>query len=610
MIDFARRGRCFNPDVLAPNARRQRLNSFAVILVLCALVIVHRLYSLQIADFERWQDWALKQHFSEVTVASERGPIYDRSGNIMAVSVPAGSVYVRPRQVRERERVSAELAGILGIERSYVNARLDEKKPFVWIARQVPRQQAERVTALNMPGVGFVMESRRLYPYNQAASALLGKVGVDGIGLSGLEEQFEKQLHGEHLQTRITRDALGKTILISAKGDQLEQQRGDSLQLTIDASLQLIVDEELEAGRLAAKARSALAVMIDSDTGEILAMSQAPALNFNSDNAAGKGALRNAVAEAVFEPGSIMKPMVAAAAIERGVVRDTDMIDCEHGRFPFGRHTIKDVHPVDTVSFHDVVVRSSNIGMTKVGMKLGRKALYASLRDFGFGSRSGLGLAGESGGLLRAEEGWAAVDVATHSFGQGVAVTPLQMVRAMAAIANGGKLPELYLVSDGRDFQSKRIFSEATAERVQRMMYGVTEDLHGTGKNALISGVRVGGKTGTAQIARNNGRGYEPGAYNASFIGYVNAEGVGIRKLLTLMVVIQEPRGGSIYGGALAAPVFRKIMTRSLSYLSTRGEIGEEDLESQVSPPAKRGRDILISEPVASDIVRNVAYRQ
>ncbi|MBN8548985.1 MAG: penicillin-binding protein 2 [Deltaproteobacteria bacterium] len=598
--DYAKRAN-FCTTMLSADGRRTRLYLVAACAILWSAALVARLYSLQISDFEKWQEWALKQHFAEIELASERGPIFDRNGKMMAVSVPAGSVYVRPNLVQDKKAAAVSLASILEVDPKVIAKKLAEPKPFVWVQRQIPRAKAQQVEELNTPGLGYVLESRRFYPYNQAASTLIGKVGVDGHGLSGIEETFEKQLRGAEVKARFTRDALGKMIESPTETPlTADLPKGNAIRLTIDAGLQMIVDEELAAGKENANAKSAMAALVDADTGDILAISQAPAYNYNVRNVKSKAELTNKIAETVFEPGSIMKPLVAAAAMEEKVVSPGEMINCENGRYYFAKHTIKDVHPNSLISFRDVLVRSSNIGMTKVGARLGKERLYKYLRAFGFGKDSGLGLPGESGGILRSLESWSAVDVATHSFGQGIAVTPLQMVRAMSVIANGGNLPSLRVVESDAPATSQRVVSRAVADKVKELMYAVVEDQHGTGGKAVIEGVRVGGKTGTAQKANPNGRGYMPGAYMASFVGFVDGSPIGVKKTLTLMVVIDEPNTTSIYGGALAAPVFKRIMQRSLHFLSTRQDLGEsldgalenvpETIDAGLAtPPLKKG---------------------
>lgn len=559
------------------NERPWRLRLIGFFAVLWTAGLVWRMYSLQVSDVGRWQDWALRQHVAEVEIASERGPVMDRNGKLMAVSVPAESVYARPKQIKDRQATAKRLAQVLDVTPEVVMGKLSSKQPFVWIKRQVPRFQSAKVSELQLAGVGTVLESRRFYPYNQAASALIGKVGVDGVGLSGIESLYERRLHEDHITTRASRDAFGNIIQVVGDDSEggFELPKGDVLQLTVDADLQIIMDEELEAGRVSANAKAAMAVMVDSETGEILALSQSPNHNFNNPATDSKSALRNLLVEAVFEPGSTMKPIVAAAAMDAGVVSPKELINCENGRYPFSTHTIKDVHPSGVIPFHDVVVRSSNIGMTKVGIRLGQERLYSYLRTFGFGQSSQLGLAGESSGILRNVASWSRLDVATHSFGQGIAVTPLQIVRAVAAIANGGVLPQLSVVIDERGVpKGRRIISEKAADAARQMMVGVVEDEHGTGGNARIDGIVVGGKTGTAQKASQSGRGYLPGTYVASFVGFVDASSMGISRSITTMVIMDEPHAKSIYGGTLAAPVFKRIMERSLKFMATRNQLG------------------------------------
>jgi len=576
-FDFAMLRKSGTSASALASQRPLRLRVIGVFALLWTGALISRMYSVQVSDFDRWQDWAVKQHVTDVEIASERGPILDRNGKLVAVSVPAESIYVRPRQVKDRNLAVRELSNALGMKPAAVAEKLSSKQPFVWLKRQLPRYQAEKVTDLQLQGVGSVLESRRFYPYNNAASSLIGKVGIDGVGLSGVESLYEKRLHEEQIKTKAGKDAFGKIIHTSAQpeSEPFSPPRGEALQLTIDADLQIIMDEELDLGRQNANAKQAMAVMIDSDTGEIVALSQSPSYNFNNPSKSSKNELHNVLVEAVFEPGSVMKPMVAAAAVDAGVVKPSEMINCENGRFPFSKHTIKDVHPSGIISFHDGVVRSSNIGMTKVGIRMGSDRLYSYLRKFGFGQSSQLGLAGESAGILRSEPTWSKVDVATHSFGQGVAVTPLQVVRAVAAIANGGVLPKLSVVIGEQGIpEGTRIISEKAALAAQEMMYGVVEDEHGTGAKAKIDGLRVGGKTGTAQKASPHGRGYMAGAYVASFVGFVDGAPMGVNRNLTTMVIMDEPRAKSIYGGTLAAPVFQKVMERSFKFLATKSQLG------------------------------------
>jgi cell division protein FtsI (penicillin-binding protein 3) len=564
---------------LSKNVKRHRLNIIISILSLWSLVIVARLWNLQFHGDESWSNRALKQHVSDIKLAPERGAIISEDGKYLAISVPSLSLFVRPKQLKDIDEAAHIISSDLALPINQVLAKLKEDKPFVWVERQLPRLQVERLLAKKIRGIDAAVESKRAYPFNEAASMLLGKVGVDGQGLLGVEAIFDGSLRGESKTTRVLKDALGKKIVEEVA--DFELPKGEELRLSLNSDLQLILDEELERGVLNAKAKAGMAILIDALTGEVLAISQEPKVNYNYRQVSGEET-KNLLVETVAEPGSIFKPIVAAAALEEKVISANDMINCEAGRYPFSNHVIKDVHPSKIISFFDVVVRSSNIGMVKVGERLGEKRLYHYLTRFGFGEKTSLGLQGESAGILRNYRDWAKLDLATHSFGQGVAVTPLQMVRAVAAIANGGVLPELRLTPLSQEQTmieeiGRQVISSHTARIVREMMYAAVEDKEGTGGRAKISTVRVAGKTGTAQKARSDGKGYQKGAYLSSFVGFVDGrKELGIPKILTLLVSIDQPSAGNIYGGQVAAPVFSGAISRSLRALLTKRVIKRE----------------------------------
>jgi cell division protein FtsI (penicillin-binding protein 3) len=558
-----------------PEARRRcRLRFIGAAGILWVVLLLGRLYQLQVLDGERWRTTAARQHTSSFQIASERGPILDRNRDLLAVSVPAGSVFARPRKIpAERKReLSAYIAELLKMPRDVVLEKLNAPEPFLWVKRQVPRVQADKLRALNVEGLDYMIEPRRYYPYNEAGSSLLGKVGIDGAGLSGIEAAFDRRLRGEQVKTILARDALGNPIQnLDGSPGEFRLPKGAALQLTVDAALQLIVNEELHAALADTKAKGTAAVMIDGLTGEILAMGQAPSFDYNSDLVGGQHELVNSLIETVYEPGSTLKPVTAALALEQGVIKANELVNCENGAYHFGRHTINDVHGNKLLNLRDIIVRSSNIGISKVGWRLGRQRLFAGLQRFGFGEPPRLALPGETPGILRPVSAWAEIDVLTHSFGQGLAVTPLQMVRAFAAIANGGLLPELRLTAGQPAL--KRVMSPATSEQGREMLFGVVEDPHGTGQRAAVENLRIGGKTGTAQKAAVGGRGYLPGTYVASFVGFADVAPLKLNILPVLIVLVDEPHAATIYGGTLAAPVFHRMVERSVHLLVTRREL-------------------------------------
>lgn len=554
-----------------PIRRRRVGNSRFVILMIFAsfwcVGLATRLYLLQISASTSWRDWASRQHTANLETATPRGEILDRTGRPFAVSVPAGSLFAKPKQISDPVRVARALAAEIGVSERSLLQTLREQKSFVWVGRQLPRATVDRVLTLGLPGIGSLNESKRVYPFKEAASSLIGKTSVDGAGLSGLELQFDKALRSRTDATSVRKDALGNMIDVSDVSMNPRLHESGALRLTLDAALQTIVDEELERGRWEAKAKGAIALLVDAKTGDVLALSQAPTININNAVLDSKG-LSNRAVEAVFEPGSMIKPLIAGLALDSGIASENELIDCENGRFTVGSKTIKDVHPSKVITLRDVIIRSSNIGIAKVGLRMGPDRLYEGLRMLGFGSDTRLGLPGESNGILRPVEKWARIDIATHSFGQGIAVTAPQLVRAMAAVVNGGMLPQLRVVQGNGEDEGIRVFSQRTAASIAEMMQAVVDDEHGTGGKAAISGVLIGGKTGTAQKAREDGRGYAEGKYVAGFAGFADGTSLGLNQKLALMVAVDEP-GGAIYGGVVAAPIFRRIMQRVLHYLTT-----------------------------------------
>ncbi len=547
-----------------------------------------RLYLLQISDSTSWRDWASRQHTANLETATPRGEILDRSGRPFAVSVPAGSLFAKPKQIKNPASVARVLAKELGISERNLLKTLQEQKSFVWVGRQLPRATVDRVLTLGLPGIGSLNESKRVYPFKEAASSLIGKTSIDGAGLSGLELQFDKSLRGRTGATSVRKDALGNMIDVSDASNASDLKASGVLRLTLDAALQTIVDEELERGRWEAKAKGAIALLIDATTGDVLALSQAPTININNAVLDSKG-LSNRAVEAVFEPGSMIKPLIAGLAMDRGLASVNEMIDCENGKFTVGNKTIKDVHPSKVISLRDVIIRSSNIGIAKIGMRMGPERLYDGLRMLGFGSDTRLGLPGESNGILRPVNKWARVDIATHSFGQGVAVTVPQLARAMAAVVNGGMLPRLRVVQGDSEGEGIRVFSQKTAASIAEMMQAVVDDEHGTGGKAAIAGVAIGGKTGTAQKAREDGRGYAEGKYVSGFAGFADGTSLGLNQKLALMIAVDEP-GGAIYGGVVAAPIFRRIMQRVLHHLTTDQHLSNPDKSPLVPVVASRDK--------------------
>lgn len=517
---------------------------------------------------------AALQHTQRVALVPHRGPIADRNGQALALSVDARSIYVRPREFAGQEASVPALAGALRVPLKTVRTRLQTHQPFVWLRRQALPRETEAVDRLALRGLYTVSEGRRFYPLGNLAAHVLGFVGVDAQGLEGLERRLDDVIRGEPRYVEVDRDARGREIL--TRGLQPVPAGGPRVELTLDAGIQELAERELAAGVAAARAVGGAAIVLDPVTGEILALANAPGFNPNQPGAmydrGWRDRVRNRAITDPYEPGSTFKVILAAAAIEERVVGPSEMFNCENGRYRIGRWTVHDAHRHGWLSFAEVMQYSSNIGVTKVGERLGRERYAGYLRAFGFGARTGIELPGETPGILRPAESWARIDLATHSFGQGVSVTPLQMAVAFGAIANGGQLmrpfivrritaPQGDVILDNTPVVVRRVVSERTARTVTDMLRRVVEEKRGTGTKARLDDFPVAGKTGTAQKVNPNGGGYSAKRIG-SFVGFVPADA----PRAVILVLIDEPSTSS-YGGVVAAPVFRAIASGVLERL-------------------------------------------
>jgi len=590
--------------------RSWRISFLGLCLVLVASGIVVRLYYLQCSEYSRWQQHANSQHSTTINVNGARGEILDSLGRTLATSVEVASVGIHPNRVKAKnmDSFALHLHDTTGIDLVSAKQILQSGKKFAWVKRGLPLEVESSVRSYRDEKVEVFREFKRYYPQEQVAGPVLGKVGRDGNGLSGMELQWERSLKAANVELEVGRDARGRFssnffdkkqriipdmqemfgdarmalgavgFIPSALKDKSLETRQDSelrtegstVVLTIDSFIQDIVEKEFALAQESSGAKQVFGLVMDAETGDILALSQVPSFNPN-DLAENTASLRNVVLQDSFEPGSTFKPLVAAAALSNNVVKINELMDCENGKFKVGRHTIRDVHGVGVVPFEEVLVRSSNVGMTKVGRRLGAKRLYESLVQMGFGKLSRIELPGEAGGILRNVKDWREVDVATHSFGQGIAVTSLQLVQAYSALANEGLMvtPSLIKRSASERIKATRVFDAKSAREVSDALEQVVVGEHGTGKNAAIEGFRVMGKTGTAQKSRIGAKGYDTNKVLSSFIGYVDGSANNIKRKLIMLVVVDEPAVKPRWGGVLAAPVFKSSMEKILSYLLT-----------------------------------------
>ncbi len=554
----------------APLSRRRRY--FTILLLLSGFgVVLSRLVMLQVLQAAELAVKADRQHQRTVLLQGMRGAIVDRQGKMLAMNLEVPSVYGVPTVLDSPVQAARTLAPILHVRSNELERKLSQPRAFVWLARQLDPEKGRLLERLSsMEGIGIKMEGRRFYPKGPLLSHVLGFAGLDGEGLEGIERRYDEELRGEKRAIVLQQDAKGRTVFPKGLLEETAAAPGHQLVLTVDEVIQYIVEKELDEAVMRTRAKSGTAIMLDPATGALLAMAVSPRFNPNSLTGLKPEQWRNRAVTDAYEPGSTMKAIVAAAAIEEGVMTPRTLIYGEEGRMTVANTVIHDHERFGWMSFAQVIWKSSNVGAAKVGMALGEERLYRYLRAFGFGERTEIDLPGETAGLLKPPREWGKRTAASLSMGQEIGVTPIQMVSAVAAIANGGTLMKPYVVSEIRDGQGRilkrilptarrRVIAPETARTVTAILEGVVTD--GTGSKAAINGFRVAGKTGTAQKIDPRTRTYSTSKFVSSFVGYVPAED----PKLAMIVVIDEPTGEA-WGGTVAAPVFRRVGEQVLKY--------------------------------------------
>lgn len=539
--------------------------------VLLFVLTVCRAFYLQVINRDYLLKLADRQHQKVIPLTPARGTIYDTNGAALAVSVEMDSCYAEPKSIADLRAAAARLAPVLEMPQETVFRRLQGNRNFVWLKRRLTPDVAKRVHELDIEGIGFVKETKRYYPNSEVASHVIGFTGLDPEGLEGIERRYDSTILGGTGYLVTERDALGRNVAL--KGTVVQNgAMGHNVTLTLDKNIQYIAEKELAKAVTNSGAKAGTAIVMDPNTGRVLAMSNFPTYNLNSHGDYASSVWRNRAVADSYEPGSTFKTFLIAAALEEKLVRPGDGINCEGGSYAIGGRTIHDTHKYGRLSVAEILKYSSNIGVAKIGSKLGASRLYSYLKNFGIGEKSGIDLPGETSGTLRQWSQWYGIDLATISFGQGVTASSVQLAAAFSAIANGGVLMKPYLVekitdSDGNVVTTfgpqarRRVVSLETAKSVASMLEGVAAD-GGTGTNASVEGYRVAGKTGTAQKVDPITKGYSASKRTASFIGFVPAR----KPRLTILVMIDEPKT-SPYGGVVAAPAFSAIALQSLCYL-------------------------------------------
>jgi cell division protein FtsI (penicillin-binding protein 3) len=549
---------------------RSRLLVCAVMLAGWTAAIEARLVYLQVVAHDDMMTRANRQQQRTVKLPAKRADIVDRNGKVLAFSVDAVTVAADPSSIDNPDDVAARLCGALDgcgpAQRQGIGERLRSDRQFVYLARQISYEEARRVKELRVPGLAFYKESRRYYPKKELAAAILGFVGIDNVGLGGLESAFDKRIRGKEGTMLLQTDARQKAIAIR---EQRLPTAGDGLELTIDASLQYIAERELRTGVAENAAAAGTVVILEPHSGEILAMASWPTFNPNDYNASDLSARRNRAVQDSYEPGSTFKVVTASGALQEGLIAPRDGIDCSPGYITFGSRMIRDTHEYGVLPFTDVIAKSSNVGAIKVGMKLGRERLVRYSSRFGFGQSIAPDFRGENSGFVWQPDDLDPSALASMSMGYQVAVTPLQMASAISVVANGGEFVEPHVVRaflhEGRREAVprkvvRRAITAETAATMTDIMEAVVE--HGTAKGfAQIEGYTVAGKTGTAAKIVNGH--YSKSDYNASFVGFVPSRNPAV----TIVVVIDSPHAHGYYGASVSAPIFKRIAEATLRHL-------------------------------------------
>jgi cell division protein FtsI (penicillin-binding protein 3) len=553
---------------------KMRVFLVGLVFIVMFMVIGAKAFTLQVYHSPWLAQKASSQYEKSLKSSGKRGTVYDRNLREMAVTVDVASIAARPSEIKNLRSTSKALAKALRTDYRKINQSLKSKSPFVWIKRQASPKETEAVSALGLAGIEFVPERNRFYPNKTLASQALGFTGLDGYGLEGIEFAYDHYLRGSDNNLTVFKDALGKVFDEKQKSNG--RTDGRNIILTIDSTIQYIAENALAEGVKEYSAKSGIAIVMEPQTGAVLAMAQVPFFNPNAYTDFNKNLWRNRAITDPFEPGSTMKIFSAAAAIESGNIKAHDIFFCENGTYKIGQNVVHDIKKFGWLSLQQIIKYSSNIGAVKISEKLGPKRLYDMFRKFGFGDKTGIDSPGETAGSLNHYSNWTTVDTSSIAFGYGISVSAIQLIAAVSAIANDGILMKPYFVQAIADesgqplkqFQPqpvRRVITVQTARTIKAIMKTVITS-GGTGTKAALENYTVCGKTGTTRKLDESGT-YSDSRHIATFVGFTPAD----RPQLAIVVVIDEPQG-QYYGGTVSAPVFRKIAGETLNYLNITPE--------------------------------------
>lgn len=549
--------------------RNERNRTFFVFMMfgIWTLIIGFTLVKTQVFQFNKYLARIKAQSHRILSLNSQRGTIYDRKGEVLAISVKTQSAFLNNKNPDESAKKFTEISRVVAIsgrKRNNIKKRISRGENFIWLKRKLNQREYDRLLEIrNTPSrssiIGFIDEYKRIYPQQETAAHILGGVGIDEQGLYGIEFTLDDVLKGKGGEVEVLVDARRKVFNYQYVDQPVS---GRDIYLTIDSTMQFFVEKELKKTVKKYSARGGSVIVMDTRDGSILAMASYPTYRPDRLRYTTGRVLKNTAISFLYDPGSTFKIVLASSALENHVCYTRQIFNCHNGHYQLRDREISDVHAFDRLTFEDIIIKSSNIGAVRVGLQVGKEKYYRTIRDFGFGSKTGVDLVGEESGILNPLDQWTLNSIASLSFGYEISVTPIQMLRAFNVIASGGYLTSPRLVRKVGDRlqqieRPKRILDHSTCLKMLSIMTQVVD--RGTGRKARINGLTIAGKTGTAQKIK---RGKYEKIYVSSFGGFFPARNPAI----TMYVVIDEPEG-KMYGGDVAAPLFKSIAQRLTVYL-------------------------------------------
>ena len=544
----------------------QRTTSIYFVFIILFLIISARIFYLQVFRSNFFQSLAQDQRYRLINLQGKRGDILDRQRRILAKSISCYSVFADPALISDPEMTVKVFSAHLDLSKEELLSSLKKKKRFVWVKRKISWEEKEKIEALKLEGVGFIREEKRFYPQGDLSAAVIGIANIDNQGLEGLELVYNDYLSGKDGWVRVLKDSASRKIILSSQ--IITPQEGADIILSLDAQIQYWVEEYLEKTIEDFKAVSGSAVVMDASNGEILALANYPSFNPNELGKVLPEQMRNRAIADMFEPGSVFKVVTLLAAVNEDKFTDQDKFFCENGKFKVPGTILHDWKPYGELSFREVFMKSSNIGVAKIVQALGPDVFSGYLKRLEFGRQSGVDLPAEAKGSVKPMDEWSKTSAFIIPIGQEIGVNLLQLARTFAVVANGGYLVKPHLVTSicSQGFcesvpikDRKKIIPTSAADRAKDILISVVSD--GTGKGAQVKGRKIGGKTGTAQKYDPKIKRYSPSKYRATFVGFI----ADLNPPLVIGVTVDEPKR-SHFGGVVAAPVFRNIAQKVISY--------------------------------------------